>query len=197
MSEHEHYHHEGDHHHHHHEGGDHHHHESGEHHDHHHHHEGDQQHQHESNGNGNDYVVVPPTPQSSVDAGSNQVSSSSSNADEKLIDFNQEDIQRLLSDIGSNAESKLNNVVETIRAEADSSSSSSSPATSNEPKSKVAETKPASKKEAESSCGSNASFLCPYYLMGKSLIVYFRFFSQSILFCFAWIYISLPFSVCV
>lgn len=154
MSEHEHFHHhdeEGHQHHHHHE----HHHEDGsgsgnDHHHHHHHHEN-------GNGTGNgDYVVVPPTPQSSVD---NQVSSSSV---DKVLDFltNQDEIQRALIDIGTSAEAKL---TETVRAEADSSSSSSAPP--EKPKPSEKQPQPPKKESAGPACGPNASMFCPYYLM--------------------------------
>lgn len=167
MSEHEHYHHEGEHHHHHH------HHEDGEnnHHQHEHHHDDHQQQSAESNGNGsndNGYVVVPPTPQSSVDNSGNQVSSSV----DKVIDLlsSPDEIQRMLSDIGSSAETKLNSNTETIRAEADSSSSSSI-----EKSVKKDESKSGKKESVGPTCSANASFLCPYYLMGKHFFYHFSF----------------------
>lgn len=160
MSEHEHFHHhdeDGQHQHHHHHHDEHHHEDgngssgSNDHHHHHHHH-------HENgNGTGNgDYVVVPPTPQSSVD---NQVTSSSV---DKVLDFltNQDEIQRALIDIGSSAEAKL---TETVRAEADSSSSSAP----EKPKPSEKQ-QPPKKESAGPACGPNASMFCPYYLMGKS-----------------------------
>lgn len=153
-----------------------------EHHQHHEHHEGEEhhhehhgedhnndQHHQENNGgaahNDNGYVVVPPTPQSSVTHDENQVSSSS--AVENVIDLltsedKQEELSRMLADIGSSAESKLNSLTETIKAEADSSSTVTKPAEKEKEKEKE---KPKSSCESSSTCGKNANFLCPYYMM--------------------------------
>lgn len=136
--------------------------------EHHHHHEGDHHDEHQqpnqsdsSSHNDNGYVVVPPTPQSSVDNGNG-----TANAVDRVLDFltndKQEEIQQMLADIRTNTEESINTITrgfeETIKAEADSSSSVSveKPKNPEPPKS-------TNKDSSNSSCGSN--ILCPYYMM--------------------------------
>lgn len=167
-----------------------------EHHEHQHHHEGnhDQHHHVDPNSasdwsaqptapfaNDNGFVVVPPTPQSSVE--SSEATSNTSDAIEKVVDLltnehQAQDIQRVLSELGSNLENKLSEThSETIKAEADSSSSlahEQQPASSSS-----SNNKPNKKDESATSykkgqhCDSNASFLCPYYMFGMRIFFCF------------------------
>jgi hypothetical protein len=100
----------------------------------------------------NGYIVVPPTPQTSVD--STHLPHDKPSSDHVLSRESQEEISKVLVDISNETNSALLGNLKpsnTVLAEADSSSSSSS-------------TK--SKKESSSSSSAGCS-LCPYYLLGN------------------------------
>lgn len=94
--------------------------------------------------NDNGYIVVPPTPQSSVDL--------SHKVNDTLSKENQEEISKMLVDISSSVNESASK--KPVVAEADSSSSAS--------KSRKETTAAA---PATASSSSVASYLCPYYLL--------------------------------
>jgi len=103
----------------------------------------------------NGYIVVPPTPQTSVD--STHLPHDKPSSDHILSKESQEEISKVLVDISNEANNALLGNLKpsnTVLAEADSSSSSSAK----------------SKKESSSSSSSSSSAgcsLCPYYLLGN------------------------------
>jgi hypothetical protein len=109
----------------------------------------------------NGYIVVPPTPQSSVDRDSH----------EQQHQQQQQDIGKLLEDLSNDAESKLNEIFndKVVVAEADSSTASPAtlPSVSPQQTEKKAPSTQETKKEAATTTDGSKSFLCPYYFLGK------------------------------
>ena len=98
----------------------------------------------------NGYIVVPPTPQTSVD--SSHLPHDKPSSDHFLSKESQEEISKVLVDISNETNSVLLGNMKpsnTVLAEADSSSSSSA------------------KSKKDSSSSSAGCSLCPYYLLGN------------------------------
>jgi reticulon-1 len=102
----------------------------------------------------NGYIVVPPTPQTSVD--STHLSHDKPLSDHVLSKESQEEISKVLVDISNETNSVLLGNMKpsnTVLAEADSSSSSSS-----------------ARSKKESSSSSTGCSLCPYYLLACNYV---------------------------
>jgi reticulon-1 len=104
----------------------------------------------------NGYIVVPPTPQTSVD--SSHLPHDKPSSDHFLSKESQEEISKVLVDISNETNSVLLGNMKpsnTVLAEADSSSSSSSSS---------------AKSKKESSSSSAGCSLCPYYLLACNYV---------------------------
>jgi ABC-type multidrug transport system fused ATPase/permease subunit len=112
----------------------------------------------------NGFIVVPATPQTSID-------SSVQNVVDLLTQTKQEEINRLLNDISSGTDAALNQLQQTIVAEADSSSSHQQPSpplpAAKASTGKSSGTDAAAKKAAGNNSTDGCS-LCPYYLLAMN-----------------------------
>lgn len=96
----------------------------------------------------NGFIVVPPTPQSSVDSAVDR-------AVEELSTRQQEEISKLIADVSHNTEASLQQPQhQTVVAEADSSVA------------RDVKEAASDKGHEDKKCSSNACNLCPYYLLG-------------------------------
>lgn len=125
-----------------------------------HHHHSEEQHQHHDDFHSevrpsapaahddNGYIVVPPTPQTSIDSGV-----------ESHNTLKNDEISRMLEEIQNTTETKLNSL-NTVIAEADSSTGPAPVERSHQPTSTQEK-----EKACEKQCESSGNPLCPYYLL--------------------------------
>jgi hypothetical protein len=110
----------------------------------------------------NGYIVVPPTPQSSVDSVSDHADSHGHDEQQRQ----QEDINRVIEELSQSA-ARMSHSLGAVVAEADSSTDNNHAAGSATQTAKIAAQAPKDKSNACASSSSSTCTLCPYYLLGN------------------------------